>query len=303
MKKLIIACCIVLAIGGCMMAGGWAAGGQLYGSYYDGELHPVSETVRDASRALDGLRFRAWWDGDGRLSDQIEEFADNIADEAVNDALDDIDTDWVDGWLEKRQEVINATYTIPTVSIDQIETLKLTFASGTSSSFSIKSGDDYDLEGNFSVASSEINHHTWELEVAANGDEVVLTLPESHPGFSSITIKSRLGACIDIDTELHASEIDISAENGTLDAELLSAPKLNVSVCDGELYAYIDYAQESYRIEAKTNYGPFFLNGAELVGPSTGQSRYDNRKEIPNPLYELDVTVSGDGTAELHTME
>ena len=125
MKKLIIACCAVLAIGCGMMAGGWAAGGQLYGSYYDGELHPVSETVRDASRALDGLRFRAWWDGDGRLSDQIEEFADNIADEAVNDALDDIDTDWVDGWLEKRQEVINATYTIHTVSIDQIETLKL----------------------------------------------------------------------------------------------------------------------------------------------------------------------------------
>ena len=32
MKKLIIACCAVLAIRCGMMAGGWAAGGQLYSS-------------------------------------------------------------------------------------------------------------------------------------------------------------------------------------------------------------------------------------------------------------------------------
>ena len=65
MKKLVIACCMVLTIGGCMMAGGWAAGGQLYGSYYGGQLHPVSETVRDATVLVSGLlQYRSWWDAD-----------------------------------------------------------------------------------------------------------------------------------------------------------------------------------------------------------------------------------------------
>ena len=291
MKKLIIACCAVLAIGCGMMAGGWAAGGQLYGSYYDGELHPVSETVRDAVRVFDRLHFHTWWDGDGWIDD------------IVDDTLDDIDTGWVDSWLEQRQETIDTPYTIPTVSVDQIETLELTFRSGTGSNFSIKSGEDYGLEGDFFFVSSDVNEHTWELEVAANGEEVVLTLPESQPSFDSITIKSQLGACIDIDAELHASEIEISAENGTLDAELLSSPELSLSVRDGDLYAYIDYVPESYRIEAKTNYGPFFLNDIELVGPSTERTHYDNRKDIPHPLYELDVTVTGGGTAELYTLE
>lgn len=290
MKKLIIACCAVLAIGCGMMAGGWAAGGQLYGSYYDGELHPVSETVRDAVRVFDRLHFHTWWDGDGWIDD------------IVDDTLDDIDTGWVDSWLEQRYAAINTPYTIPTVSVDQIETLELTFRSGTGSNFSIKSGEDYGLEGDFFFVSSDVNEHTWELEVAANGEEVVLTLPESQPSFDSITIKSQLGACIDIDAELHASEIEISAENGTLDAELLSAGSLDLSVSDGFLFAFIDHAAAEYHIEGKTSQGPFLLNDTELIGPGVRETRYDNRRDIQNPLYELDVKVAGSGRIGLSTL-
>ena len=290
MKKLIIACCAVLAIGCGMMAGGWAAGGQLYGSYYDGELHPVSETVPDAVRGFDRLHFHTWWDGDGWIDD------------IVDDTLDDIDTGWVDSWLEQRYAAINTPYTIPTVSVDQIETLELTFRSGTGSNFSIKSGEDYGLEGDFFFVSSDVNEHTWELEVAANGEEVVLTLPESQPSFDSITIKSQLGACIDIDAELHASEIEISAENGTLDAELLSAGSLDLSVSDGFLFAFIDHGAGEYHIDGKTNYGPFLLNDTELIGPGVGETRYDNRRDIQNPLYELDVKVAGSGRIGLSTL-
>ena len=290
MKKLIIACCAVLAIGCGMMAGGWAAGGQLYGSYYDGELHPVSETVRDAVRVFDRLHFHTWWDGDGWIDD------------IVDDTLDDIDTGWVDSWLEQRYAAINTPYTIPTVSVDQIETLELTFRSGTGSNFSIKSGEDYGLEGDFFFVSSDVNEHTWELEVAANGEEVVLTLPESQPSFDSITIKSQLGACIDIDAELHASEIEISAENGTLDAELLSAGSLDLSVSDGFLFAFIDHGAGEYHIDGKTNYGPFLLNDTELIGPGVRETRYDNRRDIQNPLYELDVKVAGSGRIGLSTL-
>lgn len=290
MKKLIIACCAVLAIGCGMMAGGWAAGGQLYGSYYDGELHPVSETVRDAVRVFDRLHFHTWWDGDGWI--------DDIAD----DTLDDIDTAWVDSWLEQRQDAIDTPYMIPTVSVDQIETLELTFRSGTNSNFSIKSGEDYGLEGDFFFVSSDVNERTWELEVAANGEEVVLTLPESQPSFDSITIESQLGACIDIDAELHASEIEISAENGTLDAEMLSAGSLDLSVSDGFLFAFIDHAAAEYHIEGKTSQGPFLLNDTELIGPGAGETRYDNRRDIQNPLYELDVKVAGSGRIGLSTL-
>ena len=290
MKKLIIACCAVLAIGCGMMAGGWAAGGQLYGSYYDGELHPVSETVRDAVRVFDRLHFHTWWDGDGWIDD------------IVDDTLDDIDTGWVDSWLEQRYAAINTPYTIPTVSVDQIETLELTFRSGTGSNFSIKSGEDYGLEGDFFFVSSDVNEHTWELEVAANGEEVVLTLPESQPSFDSITILSHLGACIDIVAELHASEIEISAENGTLDAELLSAGSLDLSVSDGFLFAFIDHGAGEYHIDGKTNYGPFLLNDTELIGPGVGETRYDNRRDIQNPLYELDVKVAGSGRIGLSTL-
>lgn len=290
MKKLIIACCAVLAIGCGMMAGGWAAGGQLYGSYYDGELHPVSETVRDAVRVFDRLHFHTWWDGDGWIDD------------IVDDTLDDIDTAWVDSWLEQRQDAIDTPYMIPTVSVDQIETLELTFRSGTNSNFSIKSGEDYGLEGDFFFVSSDVNERTWELEVAANGEEVVLTLPESQPSFDSITIESQLGACIDIDAELHASEIEISAENGTLDAEMLSAGSLDLSVSDGFLFAFIDHAAAEYHIEGKTSQGPFLLNDTELIGPGAGETRYDNRRDIQNPLYELDVKVAGSGRIGLSTL-
>ena len=290
MKKLIIACCAVLAIGCGMMAGGWAAGGQLYGSYYDGGLHPVSETVRDAVRVFDRLHFHTWWDGNGWIDD------------IVDDTLDDIDTAWVDSWLEQRQDAIDTPYMIPTVSVDQIETLELTFRSGTNSNFSIKSGEDYGLEGDFFFVSSDVNERTWELEVAANGEEVVLTLPESQPSFDSITIESQLGACIDIDAELHASEIEISAENGTLDAEMLSAGSLDLSVSDGFLFAFIDHAAAEYHIEGKTSQGPFLLNDTELIGPGAGETRYDNRRDIQNPLYELDVKVAGSGRIGLSTL-
>lgn len=290
MKKLIIACCAVLAIGCGMMAGGWAAGGQLYGSYYDGELHPVSETVRDAVRVFDRLHFHTWWDGNGWIDD------------IVDDTLDDIDTAWVDSWLEQRQDAIDTPYMIPTVSVDQIETLELTFRSGTNSNFSIKSGEDYGLEGDFFFVSSDVNERTWELEVAANGEEVVLTLPESQPSFDSITIESQLGACIDIDAELHASEIEISAENGTLDAEMLSAGSLDLSVSDGFLFAFIDHAAAEYHIEGKTSQGPSLLNDTELIGPGAGETRYDNRRDIQNPLYELDVKVAGSGRIGLSTL-
>lgn len=290
MKKLIIACCAVLAIGCGMMAGGWAAGGQLYGSYYDGELHPVSETVRDAVRVFDRLHFHTWWDGDGWI--------DDIAD----DTLDDIDTGWVDSWLEQRQETIDTPYTIPMANIDQIQNLDLTFRSGAGNTATITSGDNYTLDGDFFVTASALNGRTWELEVVANEGGVTLTLPADQQSYRSIAVHIPDGVALDIQSTLSAAEIEIDAEAGTVDAEMLSAGSLDLSVSDGFLFAFIDHAAAEYHIEGKTSQGPFLLNDTELIGPGAGEARYDNRRDIQNPLYELDVKVAGSGRIGLSTL-
>ena len=41
MKKLILACCALFVLGGGLAAGGWAAGGELYSSYYSGAFHSL----------------------------------------------------------------------------------------------------------------------------------------------------------------------------------------------------------------------------------------------------------------------
>ena len=290
MKKLIIACCAVLAIGCGMMAGGWAAGGQLYGSYYDGELHPVSETVRDAVRVFDRLHFHTWWDGDGWI--------DDIAD----DTLDDIDTAWVDSWLEQRQETIDTPYTIPMANIDQIQNLDLTFRSGAGNTATITSGDNYTLDGDFFVTASALNGRTWELEVVTNEGGVTLTLPADQQSYRSIAVHIPDGVALDIQSALSAAEIEIDAEAGTVDAEMLSAGSLDLSVSDGFLFAFIDHAAAEYHIEGKTSQGRFLLNDTELIGPGVRETRYDNRRDIQNPLYELDVKVAGSGRIGLSTL-
>ncbi len=290
MKKLIIACCAVLAIGCGMMVGGWAAGGQLYGSYYDGELHPVSETVRDAVRVFDRLHFHTWWDGDGWIDD------------IVDDTLDDIDTGWVDSWLEQRQETIDTPYTIPMANIDQIQNLDLTFRSGAGNTATITSGDNYTLDGDFFVTASVLNGRTWELEVVANEGGVTLTLPADQQSYRSIAVHIPDGVALDIQSTLSAAEIEIDAEAGTVDAEMLSAGSLDLSVSDGFLFAFIDHAAAEYHIEGKTSQGRFLLNDTELIGPGVRETRYDNRRDIQNPLYELDVKVAGSGRIGLSTL-
>ena len=290
MKKLIIACCAVLAIGCGMMAGGWAAGGQLYGTYYDGELHPVSETDRDAVREFVRLPFHTWWDGAGWIDD------------IVDDTLDDIDTGWVDSWLEQRQETIDTPYTIPMANIDQIQNLDLTFRSGAGNTATITSGDNYTLDGDFFVTASALNGRTWELEVVANEGGVTLTLPADQQSYRSIAVHIPDGVALDIQSTLSAAEIEIDAEAGTVDAEMLSAGSLDLSVSDGFLFAFIDHAAAEYHIEGKTSQGPFLLNDTELIGPGVRETRYDNRRDIQNPLYELDVKVAGSGRIGLSTL-
>ena len=91
MKKLLIVCGILLGAGVCMMLGGWAAGGMLYGAYYNGALHPVRETISDSiSYVRDRLRVRSWQDEDGVWHHRWFVTDDELYDDApIEDALDD----------------------------------------------------------------------------------------------------------------------------------------------------------------------------------------------------------------------
>lgn len=305
MKKLVLACCAVVVIGGCMALGGWAAGGQLYGSYYDGALHPVSETIRHATHFVrDNISYRTWWEDGVRHSgwftdDEFSDRIENAVNDSVDKALEEFDKDW-----SNTEAGTLPPFSLPKAALDDIRELELTCKSGTGNSFTIESGADFNLEGDFSIVSNEFDGDTWELEVTCNGDEVTVILPESVSDYDDIEITSRLDASIDISLPLYASKIKLYAESGSIDAELLSAPELDLAVNDGLLYAYLSGQPDLYRIDAKTNYGPATLNGKELVGPDSGVTRYNNRKSVTSPLYEeLEITVSGGGSVELHTME
>ena len=187
-------------------------------------------------------------------------------------------------------------------NIDQIQNLDLTFRSGAGNTATITSGDNYTLDGDFFVTASALNGRTWELEVVANEGGVTLTLPADQQSYRSIAVHIPDGVAPDIQSTLSAAEIEIDAEAGTVDAEMLSAGSLDLSVSDGFLFAFIDHAAAEYHIEGKTSQGPFLLNDTELIGPGVRETRYDNRRDIQNPLYELDVKVAGSGRIGLSTL-
>lgn len=303
MKKLVLACCAVLAVGCCMMVGGWAAGGQLYGSYYNGVLHPISESIRDIAYGIQNRwHYHSWMDEhgwhSGWFADDFSDRVEDVVNQKLDAALSEFETDW-----SQAETGTLPPFSLPKASLDNIRELELTCKSGTGSNFTIESGTDYGLEGDFSIITNEFDHEKWELEITCNGDEVTLTLPESVANYDDIEITSRLDASIDIAIPLRASKIDLYAESGSIDADLLSARELDLSVTDGLLYAYLDGNAQNYHIEAQSNYGPATLNEEELVGPNSGVSRYDNRKSVSNPINELEIHVGGGGTAELYTME
>ena len=301
MKKLIIACCAVLAIGCGMMAGGWAAGGQLYSSYYDSELHPFSESARDAADFIDRhLHYHSWWaDGwhSGWLPDGIEEFVDDTVDGAVDDALDSIDTDWMDGWLEQRQEAIAAP-DIPIQSVDTITRLDFTLSG---SDITIESGSDFDLSGDFTVSESKCADGTWDLTLLASDGGATITLPYDLTYYNDIDL-TIADALVDCSLPLHAEDMSITVAAGELFADELQAHELELDAGAGAITAYLTGAPSLYRIQGKASMGSILLNDEELAGGSLGTHRYDNRKEADSFPRSIEANA-GAGTISLYTLE
>lgn len=332
MKKLVFACCAVVVIGSCMALGGWAAGGQLYGSYYNGALHPVSETLRDATHFVrDNISYHTWWeDGvwhSGWFDD--EEFADRI-ENAVNDHVDEVlnefDTDWVDDWLETRHKAIESDILIPR-SIDVISSLHFDFSGDCDNNTTINIVSDtasFDVSG-ANIESSTIDGSTWSLALTPNGSEQCVIYVPYTLSYSRIFLNVG-DQTVDITGPgaFAADTLEIQIADGTLRAEKLESDKFNISVQDGKFYAdqlkigqmstdgtldlslgdgsvavtlvgaYEDTSALAYQLD--TDGGAILLDGKTVAGGSTGTTHASQKGGNASPLLRASV---GDGTLDL----
>lgn len=328
MKKFVFACCAVVVIGSCMALGGWAAGGQLYGSYYNGALHPVSETLRDATHFVrDNISYHTWWeDGvwhSGWFDD--DEFADRIED-AVNDRVDtalaEFDKDRSNDW----DAAIGNGIQIPR-DIDVISALNLDFSGDCDNNGTINIVSD---TANFNVSgadieSSTIDGSTWSLALTPNGSEQCVIYVPYTLSYSRIFLNVG-DQTVDITGPgaFAADTLEIQIADGTLRAEKLESDKFNISVQDGKFYAdqlkigqmstdgtldlslgdgnvavtlvgaYEDTSALAYQLD--TDGGAILLDGKTVAGGSTGPTHASQKGGNASPLLRASV---GDGTLDL----
>ena len=328
MKKLVFACCAVVVIGSCMALGGWAAGGQLYGSYYNGALHPVSETLRDATHFVrDNISYHTWWeDGvwhSGWFDD--DEFADRIED-AVNDRVDtalaEFDKDRSNDW----DAAIGNGIQIPR-DIDVISALNLDFSGDCDNNGTINIVSDtasFDVSG-ADIESSTIDGSTWSLALTPNGSEQCVIYVPYTLSYSRIFLNVG-GQTVDIagSGAFTADQLEIQIADGTLRAEKLQSDNFNIHVQDGKFYAdqlkigqmstdgtldltvdtgsvtatlvgaYEDASALSYQVD--TAGGAILLDGVNIAGGDTDASHASQKGESGSPLLRASV---GSGTVDL----
>lgn len=332
MKKLILACCAIVVIGGCLMLGGWAAGGQLYGSYYNGALHPVSESIRDIAYGLQNeWQYHAWVDEHGWHSgwfdDSLDDWIDDTVNHAVDDALDSIDTGWVDDWLDTRHETISSGIDIPR-SMDAISSLNFDFSGVSDNNGTINIVSDtasFDVSG-ADITNSTIDGATWSLCLTPSGSEQCVIHVPYTISYSNIFLNVG-DQTVDITGSgpFAADNLEIHIADGTLNAEMLSSDKYNISVQNGKLYVdqlkigqmstngtldislgdgsmtatlvgeYPDSSALSYQLDSDG--GAILLNGQAISG-NTSEAYHASQKGSSNACPLLRAQV-GSGTLDL----
>lgn len=282
MKKLMIACLVLLLIGSGLAIGGAAAGGRLYGSYYDGSLHPITDSISDALDAVDrfsdhnlfrrGLHYESGYAADGSyhsgwFDDRhgLDDF-DNLPDEMKDDLSYLPDPD--------------------------IRELEFAFGAG---AFRIQQGDEFAVTGGV-VQDSLMNDDTWELSVRGRtGDgKVVITLPEAAYDKIEFSIGA---ATLEIETPLAARKAEIAVGMGILSVkEALNVDKLELDCGAGSATVLLAGSAGDYGYEIAASAGSVTLDGTELAGGGP----FGTHRASKNGTRELELSV-GAGTIELTT--
>ncbi|MDO4270860.1 MAG: hypothetical protein Q4C72_08065 [Eubacteriales bacterium] len=273
MKKLIIACLVVLLAGGALAIGGAAAGGELYGSYYDGALHSVRESFLDGSdfvrRRLhyeegygrDGVWHSGWFeDGYG-----VDDFGGGHFGDGFDDGLADLpDSD--------------------------ITKLDLSFDGG---NYRIIEGDTFGCTGAI-VRKESMHNGKWELSLKRkNSTEATVTLPQTV--FEELECNVG-GASVVIDLPLTVQEAEFNVGAGSLTAaEALDAKKIELDCGMGSASLLLAGGADEYGYEIAAALGSATLNDDELAGGIAGTRRAERRGG-----RSLEINV-GAGSVELFT--
>lgn len=286
MKKLIIACLVLLLVGGGLAIGGAAAGGRLYGSYYDGALHPVYESVRDAVDAVErytdhrlfrrgGLHYESGYAADGSYHSGWFDHDHGLSDFDGFDDLPDIPDDGL-------------SY-LPDPDIRELE-----FAFG-AGAFRIEQGEEYKVEGGV-VQDSVMHDDKWELSVRGrtDGGTVVITLPQQ----SYDKIEFSMGAAtLEIGTPLAARKAELAVGMGSLSAtEALDFDKLELDCGAGSATLLLAGEAKEYGYEIAASAGSVTLNGNELAGGGA----FGTHRASKQGARALELNV-GAGTIDLAT--
>lgn len=289
MKKIAIASCILLGIGCVLAIGGWSAGGHLYGSYYGGAWHPVSETIRNITDNVTGqLSYRFWQDDDGQHSgwfgDDWDDYIDDTVDHAISDAIN----------ATEKNPQQNASSTLPSQKTSNVRELELKLIGG---DFIIETGENFALDGNYTLRENKLEEGEWELSVSANEDTVVLTLPEGMT-YQKVSIEADVGN-VEITAPLSATEsIDLAVGGGNITAAYLDARELDLEAGAGAITASLASGY-TYGVEGKCSMGSVTFDGEQILSGAAGVTRIDTRR---GSNREIELSVAS-GTIDLTTQQ
>lgn len=291
MKKLILACCVLFVLGGGLAAGGWAAGGELYASYYSGAFHSLRETLHIP-------HWREWWDEDGvRHSGFFRDALDEIQDEVrghIDDALDEVRPD----------SDAHASDTVYSVYYDHRGVILERFdldISGTGSVI-ITEGDDFTVSGGTLLDEGLSDYRSLHLSLSCRtGEQIVVTLASDPSESFSLHADDCM---IDLQAPISSNTINIELVSGTISCDSLhaaqsatfsvgagsffstsvSAPKLNIAVGSGGFSTTLHAEKEKYGYQAISSGGSIYIDGMEITGPVSSVYRTSKPGE---PLFLL----------------
>ncbi len=251
MKKLVIFCLIVLLIGGGLAVGGAVAGGELYGAYYNGALHPVRETLHTAERWWNGgVHWREWTDADGEY--HAGWFEDITADDHPLDGLDPLAA-------------------FPTVRDGEpVSELDIRLTGG---AYRIVEGEQFSITGAARLRTNELSDGEWKLRAEAQSEqqEVLITLPTEDNFFEEVFISAH-DCTLQIEPEIAAEELNLTVKNSTAAAQA-SAVDIDLAAAQGTITLALQHPYSDYQIEAKANDGNILLNGTAIAGTDAGAVR------------------------------
>ncbi len=279
MKKIVKIALAVTLVGTILFTCGRAAGGELYGSYYNGRLHSIRSTLYDiADRARNSLRYR-YWDDDGDEWREPSRFTKRSAlgtyirdeiDDAWDEALDKADAAWdkAEYAIDRSLDEIDSEFetfgkyaddvlvALAKEERDSIRELDIHLRSG---NYVIETGDtfafisDYPFDvymgtdnvspgnGNY-FASSKADNGRWTFVAdcaESTGDVDAVITLPPRTEFDRVWLSIE-GSEVNIDTTLKSRELNVTmSEQSEFEAELLDTQDGDFSASGGSEFSAV----------------------------------------------------------------